>query len=68
MFFKDPVLTPGGQNYEKSAIHKYIKDKKKHPETGHALKTRDLIGNTALKDFMKIFQGGKWDSKVRNGL
>ena len=67
-WFKDPVVTPGDQNYERSAIKKYMKDNKdQHPQSGRVLKPRELIGNIALKEFMDIFQGGKWDHKVCTG-
>lgn len=49
-FFKDPVTTFDGHNYERSEIEQ---------------QTKDFVTNKALKKFMmKVFKEGKWDSKV----
>lgn len=49
-FFKDPVTTRDGHNYERSEIEQ---------------QTKDFIANKALRKFMKkVFKEGKWDGKV----
>jgi len=63
------VVTPEGRNYERKNIEQYMKkNSNKHPVTGDVLRSNDLIPNTALKDFMKVFKGGEWGKKVCNVL
>lgn len=54
--FKDPVMTPFGHTYERSAIKAHIAQKKTDPLTGKPLDLNDLVPNRAIKDMVNVFQ------------
>jgi len=52
---KDPVITPSGHTYERSAIVAHVGKNPSDPITGEALSLEDLRPNRALKEAIESF-------------
>ena len=52
---EDPVITPQGISYEKSAIEDWLKKHNKCPLTNKPLYKKDLIRNIALKNSIQEY-------------
>ena len=50
--FKNPVITPFGQTYEKTAIEEWIQKYHTSPITKRHLENNNLIPNYALKNLI----------------
>jgi len=53
---EDPVTTPEGVNYERSAIEEYLNTHDLCPETGEPLSQADLKPNKELGKEIALFQ------------
>lgn len=53
--FEDPVITPCGRTYERSAIERALQQNPTDPETRKPLAREQLVPNRALKDAIALY-------------
>lgn len=56
---EDPVITPAGHTYERTAIEAAIKKNGRDPMTQEALKLEDLRPNRSLREAIEDYKKGR---------
>ena len=64
--FKNPVITPEGQTYDKYNLSKILKDKRENPLTRKKLFKSQLIDNILIKEICVIFTSNEGQLNMEN--